>query len=482
MFPPISRRRFLATAAALGTSRFSVAHADATTRAAATALIAGRRTIDVRGKPASVFGIQQSNGVPGLTLRAGQSFQVRLENQADEPTIVHWHGQTPPADQDGVVDTGLASLIVQGSSHAYDFLPRAGTHWMHSHHGLQEQLLMAAPLIVHTETDIREDMQEVVVLLHDFTFRPASQVLAELAPASAMARHGMAMPAPQTGMAMAGHAMPMSGTADLNDVDYDAYLANDRTLDDPLVVRTERGGRVRLRLINGASSTAFWIDLGALDGTLIAVDGDAVRPVTARRLPITEAQRLDIMVRLPSGGGSFPVLAQREGDRQRTGIILATPGATVAKLTGQAGEAVPALDLTLERRLMAATPLTQRRVDVVHRVVLTGTMQPYVWSINGRSWANHQPLQVRSGQRVALQFLNNTTMAHPMHLHGHHFQVVAIDGNPIDGAMRDTVLVPPEGTVTVAFDADNPGRWLLHCHNLYHMATGMMTEVAYQQT
>jgi FtsP/CotA-like multicopper oxidase with cupredoxin domain len=70
-------------------------------------------------------------------------------------------------------------------------------------------------------------------------------------------------------------------------------------------------------------------------------------------------------------------------------------------------------------------------------------------------------------------------MAHPMHLHGHHFQIVALNGRAVAGAIRDTVLVPVNGAVTVAFEADNPGRWLLHCHNLFHMATGMMTEFVY---
>jgi FtsP/CotA-like multicopper oxidase with cupredoxin domain len=74
---------------------------------------------------------------------------------------------------------------------------------------------------------------------------------------------------------------------------------------------------------------------------------------------------------------------------------------------------------------------------------------------------------------------NRTMMAHPMHLHGHHFQVVGLGGTAVSGAVRDTVLVPPMGSVRVAFDADNPGRWAFHCHNLYHMATGMMTEVVY---
>lgn len=464
MSPLLSRRRLLTVSAAL--AAFNATQATAATPAA---LIVGRRTIEVNGKPAPVFGIRQVNGAPGLILDPRQRFNLTLDNQSGDPTIVHWHGQTPPPDQDGVVDTNYVSLIPPAGSQTYDFVPRAGTHWMHSHHGLQEQRLMAAPLVVHTADDMRADSQEVIVLLHDFTFRDPAEVLASLGGGA------MAMP----GMNMGGHTMSMSGgAADLNDVDYDAYLANDRTLADPQIVRTERGGRVRLRLINGATSTAFWIGLGSLDGTVIAVDGDAVRPVTGRRFPIAQGQRLDIVLRLPAAG-SFPVLVQREGDRQRTGIILATADANITRLADLADAAAPPVDLSLERRLTAIHPLAPRKPDVTHRVVLTGTMQPYVWSINGRRWTDRQPLRVKQGQRVSLEMINNSPMAHPMHLHGHHFQVVAIDGRSLNGAMRDTVLVPPEGTVTVAFDADNPGRWLLHCHNLFHMATGMMTELAY---
>ena len=71
-------------------------------------------------------------------------------------------------------------------------------------------------------------------------------------------------------------------------------------------------------------------------------------------------------------------------------------------------------------------------------------------------------------------------MAHPIHLHGHHFQVVGIGDQPrFAGAVRDTVLLPPNATVTVAVDADNPGQWAFHCHHLYHMAAGMMTTFGY---
>jgi FtsP/CotA-like multicopper oxidase with cupredoxin domain len=268
------------------------------------------------------------------------------------------------------------------------------------------------------------------------------------------------------------------GAADLNDVAYDAYLANDRTLRDPEVFTVERSGRVHLRLINGATATAFWIDLGTLEGDIIAVDGNPVEPVRSRRFPMTQGQRVDVLLTLGKAG-AFPILAQREGDTARTGFILATPGAAIAKLGDAAHHAAAAVDNSLEAQLRATRPLPEKPVDVTHRLGLTGSMMPYQWSFDGRTWKDHVPLAVKAGQRVVLEVVNRSMMAHPMHLHGHHFQVVALNGTPLSGAMRDTVLVPVEGAVTLAFDADNPGRWLFHCHNLFHMATGMMTEVAY---
>jgi FtsP/CotA-like multicopper oxidase with cupredoxin domain len=270
-----------------------------------------------------------------------------------------------------------------------------------------------------------------------------------------------------------------SGTVmDLNDVDYDAFLANDRTFADPEVIRTELAGRIRLRLINAASSTQFWIDLGALTGTVIAADGHPVRPVRVTHLPLAMAQRFDVLIDLPRYG-SYPIFAQVEGKRARTGIILAASGAPMSRLAAEAGENAPPVDLSLERRLEAVIPLAPRAPDVTHRVILAGAMAPYAWSLNGEYWPNITPLMVATGQRVLIEMLNHTMMPHPMHLHGHSFQVVAINGAPLAGAVRDTVLVPPMGNVTVAFDANNPGRWAFHCHNLYHMMTGMMTEVRY---
>jgi len=100
--------------------------------------------------------------------------------------------------------------------------------------------------------------------------------------------------------------------------------------------------------------------------------------------------------------------------------------------------------------------------------------------MNGKYWLQVTPLMLAKGKRVEIDLVSHSMMAHPMHLHGHTFQVIAIDGRPIQGPVRDTVLVMLMGRVRIAFDADNPGRWPFHCHNLYHMMTGMLTEFRYE--
>jgi FtsP/CotA-like multicopper oxidase with cupredoxin domain len=226
--------------------------------------------------------------------------------------------------------------------------------------------------------------------------------------------------------------------------------------------------------------SAFHVRLGALEGELIAVDGFAIAPIRAREFPVAVAQRLDIRVSLPPGPGAYPVLAQLEGERNRTGIILVAGAASIPRIPDIAETTSPALTLDLERALRAQKPLVQRKADRVHILNLTGEMAGYVWSINNVVWnKDTPPLAVAESERVELVFVNQTPMPHPMHLHGHEFQVVEIDGERFPGAVRDTVLVTPGRRVVVAFDANNPGWWALHCHLLYHLDAGMFTTIKY---
>lgn len=431
------------------------------------------RHIEVGGKPAKVYGLHQPNGTSGIVTSA-RRFRVRLENHVAEPTLIHWHGLLPPFGQDGVPDLPQP-LLAGGQSYDYDFpLDTPGTHWMHAH-TLQEQQLLAAPLIVMDPAEASRDEQPIVVLLHDFSFKSPEEILAGLTGASA-ASHGGSQ-------AMTGHSMPAArpGMAmDINDIEYDAYLANDRTLGDPEAFRVEVGGTVRLRLINGATATAFWIDLGELVGEAIAVDGNQVAPISGRRFPLAMGQRIDIRVRLPKHQGAWPILALREGAVEQTGFLLATPEGRIRRIPSVSAHPTDPLGAEFEGSLRAARSFAEKRPDRRTTITLGGDMANYLWTLDGKVWGQHRPLPARAGERVELTMDNQSMMGHPMHLHGHHFQVVAIDGRRVAGAVRDTVWVPPSRKITIAFDTNNPGLWAFHCHHLYHMATGMMTAVAYE--
>jgi FtsP/CotA-like multicopper oxidase with cupredoxin domain len=479
--PNLTRRQLLSAAAAGAAMLLPWSRAHSTSNW--MSLRATRRVIDVQGKAADVFGLLQPNGTHGIAATAGDRFHLQLVNELEEHTLVHWHGLTPPSGQDGVPDLSQP-VLKAGSSYEYDFLlARPGTNWMHSHVGLQEQRLLAAPLIVRDPGEAHLDEQEVVVLLHDFTFRDPQEIFSELTGGMGEMEHGESVPA-GGGMdhTAKGHDMA-AGRPHLNDVEFDAYLANDRTLADPEIVRVDAGGRVRLRIINGAAATNFWLDLGLLSGDLIAVDGHPVVPMKGSRFPLAIAQRVDIRLQLPAGAGAYPILAVREGDTPRTGVVLATAGAEIARIPDRAKIPAGVVDPGLERQLLAAGgPLgvSEGRAPRSHVLELTGSMMGFVWGFNGRRFGEAMPLTVRQGERVEVRLVNRTDMSHPIHLHGHPFQVVAIDDVPRNGALRDTVLVPIGGSVTIAFNADNPGHWALHCHNLYHMVAGMMTSVRYE--
>jgi len=433
------------------------------------------RTLEINGKPATVMGLLQANGTQGIESVVNTPFRVDLENKLTVPTAIHWHGLHPPNNQDGV--PGVTQPVIRpASSTSYDFpLIPSGTHWMHSHQGLQEAYLLAAPLIVHDGEDQAVDEQQIVIMFSDFSFTKPKEILVQL-------RAGGGKKPMDMAAMKSGAAKP-----DANDVNYDAYLANDRTLADPEVVRVEKSGRVRLRIINGSSGTNFFVDLGSLDGELIATDGMPIVPIRGSRFPVAIAQRIDVRVKMPAGGGAFPILALRELSKEQTGVVLATPGATIARLPVKATSATGLLTLDQEKTFVASQPLKPRAVDRSYELRLGGDMAKYNWMINGVIFdvANPQSekagVLVKRGERVELKFVNDTPMSHPMHLHGHSFQVTDINGHPVNGAVRDTILIPGgKNSVTVVFEANNPGLWYLHCHILWHLAAGMATLVQYQ--
>ncbi len=415
-------------------------------------LIVREVPLTVLGKKVKVVAVEQVGGERDYSPEMANGFHVELVNQLPVPTTLHWHGLILPNDMDGVPFV-TQNPIPAGGSQRYDFpLQQSGTFWMHSHFGLQEQQLATAPLIIRSPAQASRADAEFTVMLNDFSFSSPQKILKGLMGnmAGTKAMGGMSgMP----GMDMSGmKGMDMSGpkeslvvqqwdaassrlvshqvmgTAPDIDVKYDALLANRRTLEDPEVEHVKPGQTVLLRIIAASSATNFFVDTGSLDATILATDGADVQPLKGNFFQLAIAQRLDLLVTIPAAGGVFPILALGEGTNLQSGVVLATPGADLPKLGIHTSRTMGGLDNTQEIRLSAKVPLPDKRVDRSLPSVLGGSMMPYSWTINGAAYPNHNSLDVKEGERVELVIKNETSMSHPMHLHGHVFEVSEIDG------------------------------------------------------
>ena len=417
--------------------------------------------ITVDGKSKIVYTITQPNGTWGYYGVKGQEFNVIVKNDTNVPTVIHWHGLILPNAMDGVPNITQPPIPPKGEYHYQFKLVQAGTFWMHSHMGLQTQDLMAAPFIINDPHDPYQSNQQVVVMLQDFTFKTPIAVFNSLR--SNSANMSMTM---------------TSSKQDLNDVTYDAFLTNYHTLKQPEIVMVKPNSIVRLRFIDGASGSNFWLQLGKLSGTAIAFDGSNIKPLQRQVFQIAMGQRLDVLVKIPRSGGVFPILAQVEGLHNQTGLILTTSNNKIPAISELANNIAPALTNQQELLMHSLRPLIQKPINRVVMINLNGNMQKYIWMINGQAWPKVVPITLTEGQRVEFIFNNQSNMAHPMHFHGHDFELVGINDTKInDGLLHDTILVLPHTQMKVIFDADYPGKWMLHCHMAYHQEAGMMTFV-----
>lgn len=432
-----------------------------------TVLIVKKVPLNIDGTTIEGFRIEQPDGTWGFEGIKGEDFNTIVKNETDVPTVIHWHGLIVPNDQDGVPYI-TQPPIPPGGEYPYHFtLNQSGTYWMHSHYGLQTEQYLSAPFIIHDPKERESNIKEVVMFIADYSHKNPDAILTEL-------KQGMKM-------SDADSKMKMSKKPDLNDVQYDALLTNYKTLKNPDIIKVTPGQTVRLRLINGASGTNVFINTGELKGNVIATDGQPIHPFPGTKFSLAAAQRLDILVTIPNKGGAYPILAQGEGTRLQTGIILATSNAPIPSLSEQAKTAEGAINYDQERHYKARTPLPVKKPDQTLLASLDGNMKNYVWMINNQAWPNVTPLEIDPFKRIEIVFKNTTGMSHPMHLHGSTFEITEIDNQPLkDGPMRDTVLVMPHSTVKIQFDSNNPGNWLLHCHLAYHQAAGMMTFINYK--
>ncbi len=302
----------------------------------------------------------------------------------------------------------------------------------------------------------------------DGTGTTPDQVLANLR------KNGMASMAPAEPSASVMPTTPLGD--DGGDVKYPYYLINGRLTKDPQVVDYRSGQRIRLRVINAASDTAFRVAVPGTALTVTHTDGFPVVPQQADSVILGMGERVDATITVNS---SVPVIAAAERKDGYAQLNLRVNGAP-SNVNVDHFVAGLRNSTVLNTAGLAAAPqvqLAQRNPDQTVEMRLAGPVNGYNWTINSQLYnPPNDGVAVPKGQRVRISYINQSKMFHPMHLHGHTFQVMGASG---PAARKDTVLVPPLATVNIDLDTDNPGRWISHCHNTYHLEAGMANFIYY---
>jgi|CXWL01.1.fsa_nt_gi FtsP/CotA-like multicopper oxidase with cupredoxin domain len=374
---------------------------------------------------------------PEIRIREGEVLRVTLANELPEPTTIHWHGIPLPNPMDGVPEV-TQPPVAPGSSFVYEFRAApAGSYLYHSHFGLQLDRGLTGPLIVEEVTSHISWDREYTVFLDDFL--PGE-------------------PRPLAGgMGMGGRTPPYTG-----------LLINGKLPAAAPVFWVRRGERVRMRLINGASATTFRVALSGHRLEVTHVDGRPVEPVIVDSVTLGMGERADVIVTANRPGAWALVAAPLEVQAPAARAVVRYRG---ARGGGGVSSQIPeglrggrqlGLDDLISIELEPGpTPPADTELDLR----LAGGMMTSSWTINGQAYPNAEPIDLQLSERAEFRMFNQSNMRHPMHLHGHFFRV--------GRALKDTVSVLPMERLSISFAADNPGNWLFHCHNAYHMEAGM---------
>lgn len=469
-----------------------------------------------------------NGSVPGplLRLKEGQDAILHVTNRMDEETSIHWHGLLVPPEQDGVPGFNY-DPIQPGETFTYRFdVRQAGTYWYHSHTGTQEQEGMYAPLVIDPadEDPVAYDREHVIVL-SDWTDEDPMSVLRNLKGNGAYYNYGKrTLPGLIGGLlddpgatiqdrAMWGRMrMDPTDIADVTGATY-SYLMNGTSAAGNWTGEFEAGERVRLRFVNAAAMTFFDVKIPGLGMTVVQADGQDIEPVTVDEFRMGVAETYDVIVE-PEAGQSYTVFAQA---MDRSGFARGTltergggpatippmdprPVRSMADMPGMEDHSGHDMSMDMsgagamdemdhEAMGHAADTMSLRRLQYDDlraldpnrdlrepsrevQIRLTGDMERYFWTLNGKKFSDADPIRLTVGERVRLVMTNETMMEHPMHLHG-VFMELQNGAHPAFAPRKHTVIVNPNSTVEAHLTFDEPGPWAFHCHLLFHMMTGM---------
>ncbi|WP_212005039.1 multicopper oxidase domain-containing protein [Chitinophaga sp. HK235] len=491
-------------------------------------LYVGDTMVNYSGKTRHALAINGTIPGPTLHFTEGDTAEIYVHNTLHHETSIHWHGLILPNQEDGV--PYLTTQPIKGmQTHKFRFpVVQHGTYWYHSHTMFQEQSGMYGSIVFHKRNAVPE--KEQVVLLSDWTDIHPHQVNRMLHNASdwfaikkgSTQSYAEAVKKGYFGTKINNEWKRMNAM-DVSDVYYERFLTNGQ----PTASNTtyKAGDKVRLRVINGSSSTYFWLGYGGGKLTVVANDGADVEPVEVDRLLVGVSETYDVIVTIPDnksyeflataedrtnstsfwlGSGEkvaarhLPKLKYFEGMKMMNGMMLMNGNLDTSggmMMTNQmmdmntvmypeitepdstAGDIV-----TLNYGMLKApekTTLPEGPTKVLN-FELTGNMNRYVWTINNKTVSEADKILIKKGENVRIILYNNTMMRHPMHLHGHFFRV--LNGQGEYSPLKTVLDIMPMETDTIEFAATESGDWFFHCHILYHMMSGMGRVFSYEDS
>lgn len=495
-------------------------------------LTIAHQNVNITGKEVD-FALTVNGGIPAPTLEftEGDDAEITVINKVHGHEVsLHWHGILLPPEEDGVSYVNTPPIF-PGKSRTFKFKIRQhGTYWYHSHTMLQEQKGVYGPIVIHPKKKTIKADKEAVVVLSDWSDEDADQIIKNLKKDGDYYQYKKNSIRSIYGAAQAGELSTYFGNEwirmggmDLSDVGYDAFLINGKK-DSQLLV-AHPGETIRLRIVNAGSSSYFYVSLGGLPMKVIAADGIDIEPVMTNEILMGMAETYDVLFTVPEHknyelratvqdvtgyasawigmGPKVPAISKALPDlyapmdhgshaghdmsaMDHSTMDHSMPEMDHSKMDHSGYDMHHAKEPALKKvetlsvddlKALSSTVLPKGKQTYDLKLVLGGDMARYVWHINGKAIFQDRLLNIKEGDVVRFTFKNETMMHHPMHLHGHFFRVLNQEGD--FSPLKHTVDVPPMGTRTIEFYANEPGQWMLHCHNLYHMESGMARVVRY---
>lgn len=477
--------------------------------------------------------------MPTLTFTEGDTAEIIVHNNLREETALHWHGLFVPNNQDGV--PYLTQMPIKpNSTYTYRFpIVQSGTHWYHSHSGLQEQIGMYGSMVLNKRTELA--IPTIPILLSEWTDKNPHLVDRMLHNASdwfaiqkgSTQSYAEAIKSGHFGTKVTNEWKRMNAM-DVSDVYYDTFLINGKK--QLMHPEFKKGDKVRLRIANGGASSYFWLSYAGGKITVVASDGNDVEPVDVDRLIVGTSETYDVIVTIPENK-QFEFLVTPEDRTKSASLWLGKGEKVVAKKLGrldyfagmkmmngmmkmngdmmempkmkmqnqqmdmntvmypEISRAMDHNEMDMGDMKMEKMPLVTLNYDMLRapkkttlpknplRTVsfeLTGNMNRYVWTMDNKTISESDKILVKKGENLRIVLYNNSMMRHPMHLHGHDFRILNKQGGY--APLKNVLDIMPMERDTIEFEANADGDWFFHCHILYHMMSGMGRVVSYQNS